>query len=54
MSQPEQNTIPKLPWVKPELIVIDVNHIKQQEEEALQYLTSLDLEQFKLNYGGTS
>lgn len=54
MSQPEQNTTPKLPWVKPELIVIDVNLINQQaieqEAELLNYLAT-DENAFKLFRG---
>ena len=53
MNQPEQNT-PKLPWVTPELIVIDVNLINQQaieqEAELLNYLAT-DENAFKLFNG---
>lgn len=54
MSQPEQNTTPKLPWVKPELIVLDVKLINQQamdqEAELLNYLAT-DENAFKLFSG---
>lgn len=44
MSQPEQNITPKLPWVKPELVVLDFKLINQyamdQEVELLNYLAS--------------
>lgn len=57
MSQPEQNTTPKLPWVKPELIVLDVKLINQQamdqEAELLNYLAT-DENAFKLFSGSTS
>ena len=53
MNQPEQNT-PKLPWVTPELIVIDVKLINQQamdqEAELLNYLAK-DENAFKLFNG---
>ena len=53
MNQPEQNT-PKLPWVAPELIVIDVKLINQQamdqEAELLNYLAT-DENAFKLFNG---
>lgn len=53
MNQPEQNT-PKLPWVAPELIVIDVKLINQQaieqEAELLNYLAT-DENAFKLFRG---
>lgn len=53
MNQPEQNT-PKLPWVTPELIVIDVNLINQQaieqEAELLNYLAT-DENAFRLFRG---
>ena len=53
MKQPEQNT-PKLPWVAPELIVIDVKLINQQamdqEAELLNYLAT-DENAFKLFSG---
>jgi len=51
LSQPEQNSTPKLPWVTPEIIVIDVNLINQQamdqEAELLNYLAT-DENAFKL------
>lgn len=53
MKQPEQNT-PKLPWVTPELIVIDVKLINQQamdqEAELLNYLAT-DENAFRLFSG---
>jgi len=53
LNQPEQNT-PKLPWVAPELIVIDVKLINQQamdqEAELLNYLAT-DENAFKLFSG---
>lgn len=56
MNQPEQNT-PKLPWVTPELIVIDVKLINQQamdqEAELLNYLAT-DENAFKLFTGSTT
>jgi hypothetical protein len=56
LSQPEQNTTPKLPWVKPELIVLDVKLINQQamdqEAELLNYLAT-DENAFKLFTGST-
>ncbi|MFM8256431.1 MAG: tail fiber domain-containing protein [Bacteroidota bacterium] len=56
MSQPEQNTTPKLPWVTPEIIVIDVNLINQQamdqEAELLNYLAT-DENAFRL-FSGSS
>lgn len=57
MNQPEQNSTPKLPWVTPEIIVIDVNLINQQamdqEAELLNYLAT-DENAFKLFSGSTS
>ncbi|MFM7510334.1 MAG: hypothetical protein ACKO33_00995 [Bacteroidota bacterium] len=57
MSQPEQNSTPKLPWVTPEIIVIDVNLINQQamdqEAELLNYLAT-DENAFKLFSGSTT
>ena len=54
MNQPKQNTTPKLPWVKPELIVLDVKLINQQaidqEAELLNYLAT-DENAFKLFNG---
>jgi len=53
LNQPEQNT-PKLPWVAPELLVIDVSLINQQaieqEAELLNYLAT-DENAFKLFRG---
>jgi len=52
----EQNTTPKLPWVKPELVVLDVKLINQQamdqEAELLNYLAT-DENAFKLFTGST-
>jgi len=57
LNQPEQNSTPKLPWVTPEIIVIDVNLINQQamdqEAELLNYLAT-DENAFKLFSGSTS
>lgn len=54
MNQPEQNTTPKLPWVAPALLVLDINLINQQamdqEAELLNYLAT-DENAFRLFRG---
>jgi hypothetical protein len=54
LNQPEQNTTPKLPWVAPALLVLDINLINQQamdqEAELLNYLAT-DENAFRLFRG---
>lgn len=38
----EKGSVKKLPWTAPELQVLSVDYIKQQEDELLQLLTNED------------
>lgn len=54
MNQPKQQSLPKQPWVTPQLVVIDVNLINQQameQEAALLNLLANDENAFRLFNG---